>query len=1470
MFARWPCGLASIVSVVMFPGAARASCTYNSVAAPSGVFALSGDVCTAAAGLYVPTTQPDVPLPVSYTGFGFFATNLNSDGGTGPGGVINSPNNVTINTAGANNAYGAWSDGTGAQINFTGTTTITTTGSSSFGLYATGGGAITASGGSVTTSGGGASGLYATGVGSSVTATGMTISTSGFGANGVQADTGGAVSLTGGSVMISSAGAPGLYAAGVYAAGVGSSATANGTTIATSGTNVFGVWANAGGAVTLNGGSVTTSGADSQAIFIDGAGSTLQATGVAVTTNGASTAQSFIAGLWVYNGGTATFSGGLVTANGASDYGVAVSPNSSLNLPGGTTILAAGPGAGGVVVAGPNASLTATGLAIATQGGIDPSDGYTSLGVSVYAGGRANLTGGSVTATGDSSTAIVVQSGGFVQLSGTQITTNANGAGGIFVDGTGSTLTASGVNVTTKGAIDPATGFYANGVLTQYGGTSTLTGGSVSTTGSEANAVVEQGGGAVSLSGTTITTMGDAAKGFLVQGTGSVLSASNLSVTTYGTIDPATGYHAFAVYNGSGSGSGAGFVGGGTITLTNVTARTNGADSAGVVTANSGLTIVNGGSITTTGSASDALDADSGATVKLTGTNLTAQNNGSNGIVVNGGTLTASGSTVTANGNSSPATNTYVFGVDTLAAGKTTLNGGSVSTTGLEAAGVASHGAGTTVAVSGTTISTIGNASQGLQVLGTGSSLTASNLSVSTKGTINSADGDHAYGVYNGSSANTSYPGGGTASLTNVIVNTSGVTSAGVVTNSGGVTNVGGSLVATLGQDAHALYTTGGGSTANLSGTNSFATSGAGAIGVYAALGAVIAADGASMTNVTTVGAVSPANGLGAYGVNADGAGSKITLGAATIATSGAGAYALLASDAAVSGSAGSITATGTLNIKTTNPAATAVGLQGNNATILATGGGAIVSAGNGIFFSGGTNQTATFDNFTVNTPSGDLVVADPSTSAANFNNTTANAGANPLLNATGAGTIATFNANASTLTGTFLTSPGAVSNVNLVNGTTWNVTGPSSVTNLSVTNSVVVFAPPGSGSAFKTLTVTNYVGSGANIVMNASLGGAGSTADQIVVNGGKASGTSLITIKNIGGGGGLTSGSGIPLVTTTNGGTIAPNAFALANSPVVGNYKYSLDETNGDWYLVSSPTTTQAQVQNSVNSVAKAQQSQVITNRVLSSILIGATQQISCSSCGSGFGSLGSLAFGLQGRWGLSPNLTFIGGASYNQWSGQGIAVSDAPTAAGSLVYDFNWGSSRPFLQFGGGITPYENVSTTRAYPYGAGEAVGYSTAIDRNLSVFGRAGWLDRVTPIDEAAVYGDIGRNWMQTGAFSDATTQFNPYPESAPTGLDTLNIVRLGGQWTHLFNGVIEVNGSGAVAHSFGAGPGTFVNIYDFGPIAPGAVPNSTWFEYGARIGYRVNNNFAVDAFLLGTAGGQVGDTLHGGLALRFSF
>ena len=74
-------------------------------------------------------------------------------------------------------------------------------------------------------------------------------------------------------------------------------------------------------------------------------------------------------------------------------------------------------------------------------------------------------------------------------------------------------------------------------------------------------------------------------------------------------------------------------------------------------------------------------------------------------------------------------------------------------------------------------------------------------------------------------------------------------------------------------------------------------------------------------------------------------------------------------------------------------------------------------------------------------------------------------------------------------------------------------------------------------------------------------------------------------------------------------------------------------------------------------------------------------------------------------------------------------------------------------------------------------------------------------------------------MQTGGYTEMTSAINPYPATVANGLDTLNVARLGAQYTHLFNGNIEVNVSGGVAYGFGAGSGAAVNVYDFGPIAP---------------------------------------------------
>ena len=244
------------------------------------------------------------------------------------------------------------------------------------------------------------------------------------------------------------------------------------------------------------------------------------------------------------------------------------------------------------------------------------------------------------------------------------------------------------------------------------------------------------------------------------------------------------------------------------------------------------------------------------------------------------------------------------------------------------------------------------------------------------------------------------------------------------------------------------------------------------------------------------------------------------------------------------------------------------------------------------------------------------MIFADPSIATLNFNNTIANAGANNLLNATN-GSAITFNASASMLTGA-QTDSTSTANVNLTNGTTWTMTGSSTLTNLRVTNSAVVFAPPGSGAGFKTLTVTNYVGSGANITLYAALGGSNSASDKTIINGGRRNRRDLAddqerrrrrrrddrrrhTDRGC----------------DQRGDHLVQRLLARHHA---GRRRVQIHARSNQPGLVSrvlADRVGRADHELDQHRRPKAQQTQIITNRVLTSILLGANEQISCSSCG-------------------------------------------------------------------------------------------------------------------------------------------------------------------------------------------------------------------------------------------------------------
>jgi hypothetical protein len=1148
--------------------------------------------------------------------------------------------------------------------------------------------------------------------------------------------------------------------------------------------------------------------------------------------NGADAVYSSVAGSQVNLFGATTISTVGANAYGVlAEFGGAVSSKSTLTI--GTT----GGSGLGLYAVQTGSTITATGAVITTSGAL-------ANGVEADYGGAITLSGGGSVTVSGAGAIDVTTTGGSVNLTGTTLNANGGGSSGIAVVGSGSSFIGTGVAVNSTGYGASNTGVVSGPLTFPSDGTLRLTNSTLLASGAGAYGVFTANGATTTLTGDTIATSGANSNGVVSQAKG-VTNLSGGSVTT-------SGFGSFGVYS-SGAGS--------QVNANSVAVSTSGGGYSNAYSADTGASLViTGGSATTSGTDAFVVGSGSGATVTMTGTTLLATGVGSGGIgAYQGGNFTGSGLTITTHGNINSSDGYTANGIGNtnmpgIAAGTVNVSNSSVTTTGTSAYGVFNYLASNTN-LTNVTVKTAGSNATGAFASGNGAAISLNGGSVSTSG-------DYALGL------RATGAGATIATSNGTMIATSGVGSYGVQANTGAtVTLRAGGAVATTGQDAHALFVTGAGSRANLSGANRFATEGNGAVGLYAAAGGVITATGP--LTISTAGGVSSSTGLGAFGVNADGAGSRISLAAADIATAGAGATALYVSDAANSGAAGSVAASGTLNITTTNSQAVAVALQGNGASIAATGGGTISAAGVALQFLAGVNQSATFDNFTISNLAGDLIFVDPSSATIDFNHTVANAGNSNLLDAVG-GSVITLNANASMLTGAILTDAASTTNVALTNGSLWTVTGNSTVTNLSNNAGSIVFAPP-SGGVYRTLTVGNYAGTGGSMTFNAALG-AGSGADQLVISGGAATGSTVVMIKNVGGSG-VTSGASFPLITAINGGTIAPGAFALSGPLVADGYQYKLELVGSDQDdLVASPASTPTQVASSLKGLAESHQSQMITGRILGSILVGANEQVNCSSCSSGFAGFGSFALGEHGRWTLTDRLSLLAGVSWDSYSAQGVKVDGSPILAAALTYDLvDWGRQRPFFEAGGSLAPYQEAHFTRSYVNGAVVSSGVGTSTESSASAFVRAGWVARLTPIDEAAIYGDFNRNWQRSSGYSETTTPGNPFAATVGGGLDTMNIARVGAQYTHLFAGNIEANVNGGFAQAFAANFGSNATVAGFGAVSASAPTAFNWFEFGGRLGYRVNPHMVIDAFMLGTLGAEpAGNTIHGGVGLRFSF
>ncbi|MCA8242685.1 autotransporter outer membrane beta-barrel domain-containing protein [Burkholderia sp. AU32262] len=778
---------------------------------------------------------------------------------------------------------------------------------------------------------------------------------------------------------------------------------------------------------------------------------------------------------------------------------------------------------------------------------------------------------------------LAVDTAATVTNTGTITLNGVNGIG-IMVVGTGANATAatSTGTIDVAGGLDPASGTRNYGVWAEGPRAKATLDGALNLTGTGAIGVHARSGATIDVGANAVPAFmsGTNQIGFYAYGAGSKINvaAQHLGVDT----DDSTLFRVAggAAYTGA-SAAGA------------LTTDVNGQRARGVLATDAGTTLstgnavyhvngANGIAIAVEGGAKGSIDA--GATINLNAAGATAG-------VVDGQAHDLAG----ANAGAPVATTlTNHAAVTSSTAGVTGFIAQNLGTLENRST-ILLTGAGSTGVVAGT-LGTVNNASTIRVANGTGALVQGASATLANAGSIEADDG--VAGVrLTGAGASVALSGAGT-----VVANGSadGVLIDSTVT--GGGIAAGATSIA-VGGSGSAIRNLGANATIALSGTQ-IATTGNGAAGLTSTgAGARIATDAATVVRTT---------GADARGLFVSGADSTLAANGTTVATTGANAHAIVmdggatallsgakvaasgnAADAIVAQDGGRIADTGSSLASAAGNGATA-----NSGGVLALTGTTLTGATAGVLTSdtlaNGATSSVLVDGGSVTSVTGPAFAARGGTAdIAVRNGTVVTAGNGTLLNLAN-GSNVTFDASAVNLAGDIVSDASSTGNVFLANGTTltgkidpvaltvdgtstWRMTGSSVLSSLNNAGLVAFAAPTGSPTltgSYKTLTTGGYVGSGGTIALNTYLGADASPTDRLIVNGGTASGTTGLKIANTAGTGAQTTGDGIPVVVTANGGTTAASAFHLAGPVQAGAYEYRLyrggqGDANG-WYLRS------------------------------------------------------------------------------------------------------------------------------------------------------------------------------------------------------------------------------------------------------------------------------------------------------------
>ena len=274
---------------------------------------------------------------------------------------------------------------------------------------------------------------------------------------------------------------------------------------------------------------------------------------------------------------------------------------------------------------------------------------------------------------------------------------------------------------------------------------------------------------------------------------------------------------------------------------------------------------------------------------------------------------------------------------------------------------------------------------------------------------------------------------------------------------------------------------------------------------------------------------------------------------------------------------------------------------------------------------------------------------------------------------------------------------------------------------------------------------------------------------------------------------------------------------------------------------------TTAASVQSSINRTADQRAGVMSQQHGFTAALLGDNGRIAGGSEGGGFAAVGSLSGGVAGRYSFGNGFEVLGGLSLGNEDYTQLRARNVFTlaAAGRYIRALDE-RTRIYGEIGGWYSPTGSYRFERSYSNGVGTATGVGFTKGEQTYVFGRLGAAYDVTPADELGAAVEFGQQRFRTRGYTEALLASNPFNAQVSGSEDRLNIVKARLYETHAFNAAFDGTLWGGVAHGFAYRTSLTATVPGFGQLAPDT-RGSTWAEFGARLGYHVNELVTVDLF-----------------------